>query len=480
MLVIGLVPGCFSLPATPRAPVVLSTSADAAEPLPPTSTLAVRLSAIVDADSADAVALVRGEADGALVSALAKPPLAERYLTQVVALRAQTQGDLLLMTPRRALEPHVRYTLVIGAGLRAGGLALGRPSLRPFTTSGYDEAAPFLQLVAPTDGAAGVVRNLAAVTVRWSKPMPPAPLQIIDDSGTVWPSTTTGSALPDGTVVDLQIALGAVLDAGSHFEVRAPPSLLDEHEQPPFGDPPGFSTGTELRTTPPALDGLALEVADRCLVARFSTGRPTVAELCVGDRCVDDPAAGAHAIGVTLAELQDTWSLRAWDESTAPQARAEGRVDLPPLPLVLTEILFQPKGPRLSQQYVELYNVGDDPVELGGLALTTASGFDRLPSATLPSGGYAVVVPDGFTDDGMDVVPPASALLLRVGNTRLGGRGIREGGEPVWLVDGAGRLITRWGGWPVEVAPGQSLTRDPFQCDLPANFHPSAQTPGTP
>ena len=414
------------------------------------------------------------------MAALAWPPLAQRYLAELVAVDAQTQGDVLLMMPRRALDPNARYTLVIGAGLRAGGLALGRPSLRAFTTGGYDDAAPILQLVAPADGAAGVVRNLAAITVKWSKPMPPAPLQIVDGNGMVWPSATTGTSGADGTIVDLRIELGAVLDAGSHFEVRAPPSLVDEQGRPPFGDPPGFSTGNELRTSAPALDGLALEVADRCLVVRFSTDRPTLAELCVADRCTDDTAGSAHALGVSLAEPQDGWSLRAWDESTAPQAEAEGIVDLPPLPLVLTEILFQPKGPRLSQQYVELYNVGDDPVELGGLALTTASGLDRLPAGTLPSGGYAVVVPDGFTDDGLDVVPAASALLLRVANTRLGGRGIREGGEPVWLVDGSGRLITRWGGWPVPVALGQSLTRDPFQCDLPANFHPSAQTPGAP
>ena len=48
------------------------------------------------------------------------------------------------MTPRRALEPGARYTLVVGAALRAGDLRLGRPAVRAFTTGSLAEAAPIL------------------------------------------------------------------------------------------------------------------------------------------------------------------------------------------------------------------------------------------------------------------------------------------------------------------------------------------------
>ncbi len=474
MLVIGFLGGCFTPEAPPPAPQLVSTSVDGDAPVSPTATLKVQLSAPIDADSVGAVALVRGLPDSSLVTALSKPPLSAAQLSELVAVTVAAQGDTMSLTPRRALAPSARYTLVVAAALRSGGISLGRSVQRAFTTGTLDEAAPILQLIEPPDGAAGVVRNLRAIEVAWSRPMPLAQLLVVGDDGSVVPSTT----VPDGDQLKLQ--LDAVLAADRRWELRAPASVTAADGQPPFGDPPGFSTGDTLQTTAAALLGLVLESADRCLVARFSTDRPTLAELCVGDRCSDDVAGNDHAIGVPLVDARDGWGLRAWDESTAPDAQSEGFVDMPPLPLVLTEILADPLGPRRSQQCVELYNVGDDAVDLTGLHVATASGFDLLPQAMLPSGGYAVGVPSGFIDDGLDVTPAAGSLVLRVGNERLGGRGIREGGEPLWVEDGAGTLITRWGGFPATVAPGQSLWRRPFDCDLAASFRPGTPTPGGP
>src|SRR5262249_22265279 len=138
--------------------------------------------------------------------------------------------------------------------------------------------------------------------------------------------------------------------------------------------------------------GLAFEVADRCMIARFSTENASFAKLCVGDRCRDDSFAPSHGLGVPLAEPEEGWSLRVWDETTAPAAHQDGMVRMPPVPLVLTEVLTEPRGPRLLQQWAEFFNVGDAPVEMGGLQLCTASGCDNLPQGTIGSGAWAVVV----------------------------------------------------------------------------------------
>jgi hypothetical protein len=259
-----------------------------------------------------------------------------------------------------------------------------------------------------------------------------------------------------------------LLQANMRFEVRGG-----------FGDPPAFSTGDEVRNQPPSIQSLQLEAADRCLVVRFTTERKTWAELCVADRCVSDSFAAAHALGASLMDVEDGWTLRVWDESTAPAASQEGAVELPPVPIVITEILSEPRGQRLSQQFVEILNVGGDPVELGGLVLRTSSGEDVLPQTRLPSGIRAVIVPSGFVDDGLDPVPAPGSIVIRLANGKIGGRGIRAGGEPVWIETAAGTLITRWGGWPAELATGQSLFREPFSCDLPSSFHPGTPTPGS-
>src|SRR2546423_8929478 len=120
--------GCFA-GQVPPAPEVLAVDV----PGSPTDTISIRLSAAIDPDSAGAVVLVRGEAESALVAALAKPPLPARWLTRLVATRTEVQGGALLMMPRRALEPNARHTLVVGAGLRAGGMTLRRPLVQAVT-----------------------------------------------------------------------------------------------------------------------------------------------------------------------------------------------------------------------------------------------------------------------------------------------------------------------------------------------------------
>jgi hypothetical protein len=439
--------GCFDPGQAPRPPEVIADGLD--RPVTPTDTISVRFSAPVDPESTDAVALVRGEADGALVTALAKPPLGTRFLGQLVAVRIETHDDWLLITPRRALQPLSRYTLVLGAGLRAGGGRLGRAIVRGFTTTDLDQAQPIVSLIDPPDGATDVVRNLRQVAFTMSKPVE---VQLVGPS--------------DGQSFSLEDL--PLLPAGTRFELRGG-----------FGDPPGFSTGDEIRTRPPLLQSLQLETADRCLVARFLSDRTSFAELCVSDRCTSDSFAATHALGASLMDVEEGWTLRVWDESTAPAAVEEGIVDLPPVPIVITEILNEPRGPRLSQQFVEILNVGDDSVELGGLVLKTSSGQDVLPPATLPSGIRAVIVPSGFADDGIDPMPAEGSLVVRLANGKIGGRGIRSGGEPVWIETASGTLLTRWGGWPAELAPGQSLFRQPFSCDLPSSFHPGTPTPGS-
>src|SRR5262245_24659587 len=103
-MIVVLLCGCFDL-QVPPAPEVLAVDV----PGSPTDPISLRLSAPIDPESAAAVALVRGEAEGALVAALARPPVPPRYLQRLVATRIEVQGDGLLMMPRRALAPGARH-----------------------------------------------------------------------------------------------------------------------------------------------------------------------------------------------------------------------------------------------------------------------------------------------------------------------------------------------------------------------------------
>jgi hypothetical protein len=487
VLLLGL--GCDAGPSP--LPAVIATSVDGAQAVAPTATVVVRFSGALAAGSVDgSVLLVRGEPDGRLVAALGRPPPPKALLDELVSVRLVVDGDEAHLTPRRALAPGQRYTLVVGPRVIVAGAQLGRPFERAFTTGALGDGAPVLSLLAPADGATGVVRNLREVLASWSKRVSsPTAITLVDDGGESQPATVDEA----GCERCVRLRLSAPLAANARFSLRASPDARDRMGATAFGDPSGFSTGSELRAGPTRLHDLALELADGCIGARFASDFPTSALMCVAvegeghRRCVTDPPARDHALGIAVDDLDGalTYDVSAWDETTLPPADTTGPVDAPsPLQLAITEVLTRPLGPRLRQQFVEVLNLGAAPVELAGVALVDAAGRNTLSTATLGPGAVALLVPSGFTDDGADPAPAAGALIIHVDESHLGGRGIPAAGEPLWLEDANHRRVSAWGGFPLSLAPGQSVTRvSPRACDVPSSFvaTPSGRsTPGAP
>jgi hypothetical protein len=465
----------------PRAPQVVSTNFQSGA-VSPTATLSITWSAPIDAASLDGnVYLARGEPDAELEHPPPPVHARARLTAGDVAIADGTRVDF---TPRRALAPEDRYTLYVGPKLVVGGRQLGRPLALAVDTAGLDQAAPLLELVRPDDAAVDVARNLRAVEVAWSRPVSsPLALALVDDDGAV---VSTRAALAGGGV---SLALDAVLDAGRHYRVRAGPDARDAEGRAPFGDPPGFTAGDGLRTDPVALDGLDVASADRCVVVRFATDVPTWSEVCAGARCAADGPLAAHEAALAFGDALDGQPLaidaRAWDETTRPGGEARASAAAPSrLALALTEVLTRPLGPRPAQQFVELYNAGADAVDLGALTLHTASGSNALPSVSLAPSSFALVVPSGWVAGaGGDPAPLAGTLIARLAEDHLGGRGLRVAGEPVWLEDADGRVVTRWGGYPLALAAGQSVERAAGDCDVAASFRPTpsgGSTPGGP
>jgi hypothetical protein len=208
----------------------------------------------------------------------------------------------------------------------------------------------------------------------------------------------------------------------------------------------------------------------------------TTGRLCVGDACISDAPARQHELALPTPPGDAEAQLSAWDETTLPPASAEVTLSVSSVPLRITEVLTDPLGSRLAHQFVELFNTGAAPVELSGLILSDPEGKDALPPLTVGPGAYALVVPDGYAPDGLDPSPSPGAVIAPISDGRLGGRGLRVAGEPVWIEDGAGHTITRWGGYPITLARGQSVTRV-GACDVAASFAPTPSggaTPGGP
>jgi Lamin Tail Domain len=150
--------------------------------------------------------------------------------------------------------------------------------------------------------------------------------------------------------------------------------------------------------------------------------------------------------------------------------------------VIINEVMANPAGPEPHQEWVELYNDGTLDVSLAGWRLQDAGGSTELPSVILRSGGYGLVVGEGYESDSWVDRPPASGtLLVRVSS--VGKSGLSNGGEPVRLVGPDGvtasaipAIASKEQGWSiVRVAPDalDSLSRS-------FGFGMDGGTPGAP
>ena len=90
----------------------------------------------------------------------------------------------------------------------------------------------------------------------------------------------------------------------------------------------------------------------------------------------------------------DTFTYSASDGAMASTpVTVTIKVGLDPEWIVINEIMFHPLTDNDAEEYIELYNTGPAPLNLGGWRFDKGVDF-TFPSVTVPSGGYLVVAAD--------------------------------------------------------------------------------------
>jgi len=150
--------------------------------------------------------------------------------------------------------------------------------------------------------------------------------------------------------------------------------------------------------------------------------------------------------------------------------------------LVVNEVMANPLS-EARGEFVELYNAGDEPVDVAGFVLTDGDAQDRLQgwqggTTVVPAGAFAVVLDTGF--DGDYELPPG-AVLLSTGDAQLG-NGLAVG-DPVGLLlpDGATLLSS----YSFPFNPGNGVSAERRAPDAPDKADawlgcPCAASPGAP
>ena len=346
-------------------------------------------------------------------------------------------------------------------------------------------------LLDPAPGTADVPTNLAAIVVRFAAPVVwgPQGVRVCDvASQPPQPSACDGG-------VCYRAALVAELAAGTTCQVAIGAATTAAGGEDLGGGALGsFDVAAGRDDKPPVLAEATIDAAGPCAAVRFAT---------------DEPAAATVVIAAAGSEVSRTlgWGQTSFDAAMAllslpPSIAATATITVtdragnvtvapvlefqtpPALPAVaITEVLANPAGPEPGQEYVELCNLGAEPVALAGLRIEDSKGGDDLPDETLPAGGYALIVPSTYVPgQAGDPAPRAGTLLLRV-DARIGSDGLSNAGEAVRLMQGQVPIST-YGGWVAVSSSGwsgQAVHRlDPAACDDAQawNRTPMPPTPG--
>jgi hypothetical protein len=274
----------------------------------------------------------------------------------------------------------------------------------------------------------------------------------------------------------------------------APPAAASSGVAPPR--PGAFAVGEGADLVAPALaTPLVGSVGGGCWRVRVAVDEPVALVLRVRAEGAEGEPERTVAVGEGTAfdlvvRLAGSRAGRAalvveatdWAGNVS---RSEAAVAIPePVPaVVISELLANPAGAELTQEFVELANLGDQPVSLAGMSIEDGGGSDPLGAETLAGRARALVVAAGFQGGGADPAPRVGTLLLRVAG-RIGRDGLANGGEAVRLRGAGGVVISQYGGWVDTSArgwSGRSVQRTALEgCDEATAWstHPEEPTPG--
>lgn len=457
------------------------------------------ISGDVAADNLSVAMAPRDQVDDAFLSDLRNPPFSESRQDDVVALDVAADGDTITVTPRAPLVPLTAYVLAVSENVRdpssnplVGPDGLAAPFLYEFVT---DAGAP---AVVSTDvpGNGVVVPNRKYFTVTFNQPVQNVTTATLTLTGASSPAVEAVLLDEARTVATLVLAdppsgCERLVPLGN-YALSASAEIVADTGQGlvPFGLP--LAAGASCDTAPNTLRDVQAVAGEVSATVRYGTSKPSLTEVWFGQAgraldCLGGPcpvvgvssggAAGnfphsAQLAGLTVDITYDF--LVVAEDEVGSVARQQGSFTTAPLPKITINEFLADSPDGVSDpdgEFIEL--VSFEPsvtTDVSGWRVeeTTASGSVKtctLPSgASLPPGGFLVMVPSGFDETPYGDVPD------NVRATLSSWCGLNN--EPITLLlkDGNGRPIAGIS-TASEPGNGKSLERiAPDAPDAPESF----------
>lgn len=156
--------------------------------------------------------------------------------------------------------------------------------------------------------------------------------------------------------------------------------------------------------------------------------------------------------------------------------------------IVLSEIMFNPRGTERYNEFVEIYNLSQtESVDVQNWLISDGDGYDILQpvtgSAVLPPQTFGLILSPKYFEESQlyDDDIPASAVLLTIGNVQIGAYGLKNSeGETVSILKPDSTVMSSWTYTP-DNADGFSEEKIVQGAgDSPENWGNSVRKDGTP
>ncbi len=251
-------------------------------------------------------------------------------------------------------------------------------------------------------------------------------------------------------------------DSDSDSDADGPPDTDADDDQPPLISAPSCSSGERL-------DGDACVSEGKLAIAlRLETDEPAALEVDAGGAAsvvISEDWSEQHHVVVLAATPGEEIeiSITAVDINDNPAGTTVAATTSGGAPVAVTEVLADPQGPEPGQEFVELVNLGDQELDIGGWMIDDngdANG-DAIPeSVALPPGGVALVVgPNYDVQCPDDPQPDPAAQIIRL-ESSIGSNGLKNSeAESVELYDADGLLVSAYPGGDGSQSEGVSRQR---------------------
>ncbi len=293
-------------------------------------------------------------------------------------------------------------------------------------------------------------------------------IDLVDyDDGLPWPAGADGN----GASLELCSPDKDNNNAANWFDATNPTGTIFE--------------GVEVLATPGAPNTATCPAADATVEVSSNMFTPANITIFVGETVEWNNVGGNHNVNGTLATYPnnpegfgngpastDAWSysftfteVGVYDYQCDPHVGfgMVGTVTVIPVPandIVISEIMYNIPGAGNEFDFIELTNIGDNPVNLEGYNFSMGVDF-TFPAMMIQPGEYMLLVEN------------ASAFNATFGTNALSwtAGGLNDGGEDITLLDANGELVDMViyndaAGWP-EIADGEGPSLS--LCDLEAD-----------